>query len=682
MIDTKDILETALERFKNAYDSDRSERDFAADDLRFGHNEDNAQWPKEIKAQRESDWPPRPCLSLNKIPEKIDLVEGEFRQLKPSYKIRGVDDKADSATAEIIAGLVRHIEYNSNARVAYNGSHNSTLYCGRGAWRIDIDDAEDDPFVRDIKINRIADVFSVVFDPASTAPDKSDARYCFVYTDVPEDDFKRDYPDADITQWPTDKYWVDWRKDKRIRVAEYWYKDITEVEAFKLRRADENSYKSVVVYSKEEIDPLNDIVEQSKKVKRTVLKRCLMTASDIIEQPTEWPTTRIPIVFEVGKTVNVDGQDKHRGMVRHTKTPIQMYNYWSSSVTEQIALSPKAPYLITPKMLDGFQNGWWDQANVRNFAYLPYNPDPLAPGGRPSREVPAQLSTAIASELARMEHDIMSAMGIYESSLGDSGQEKSGRAIMARQKQGNLGSYTFTDNFQTALTYSIRVIVELIPYVYDTERVVRILGDDMTERTIPINAGPQSQLLNADLPKDMLAGPRPGITEYWNDLTVGKYDVVVSIGPSYDTQRQERLAVLMDLIQNVPQFGQAALDIIVKSMDMPGGDELVKRARKMVPIGIRDPEPGEETPEQQPDPAMILAMKKLELEGLKEMREAFEGKMDAIAKLITAEARERGNQITEIATVVDHLKQRAQMEQQARQQPTQPVQEQPMGGEI
>ncbi|GAG07964.1 unnamed protein product, partial [marine sediment metagenome] len=230
-----------------------------------------------------------------------------------------------------------------------------------------------------------------------------------------------------------------------------------------------------------------DKVIEDKTIKVPKIKWCLMIHNKILDKVHDWPGKYIPIVVETGKEVNIKGQSKTRGMVRFAKEPQQMYNFWSSAYTEEIALIPKAPYLMTATML-GKNQTQWDLASEKNFPYLLYEADPRIAGGKPQREPPPVLSTAIANELVRMEHDIMSAMNIYQASLGDEGQEKSGKAILARQKQGTTGSYTYTDNFQSALIHSTKIILDLIPYVLDTERVIRILGDDDSEKEIPINA--------------------------------------------------------------------------------------------------------------------------------------------------------------------------------------------------
>ena len=633
----KDILKLAIKRFKYSYDDDQDERTFALDDLKFAHNEDNYQWPQKVKEQRLNDMPPRPCLSLNKLPEKIDQVDGEFRQLKPSFKVRVVDSVSDPKTAEIIAGLIRQIEWNSAARNSYNTSHNSVLHCGRGAWRIDIEDNEEDPFTRDLVINRIPNVFSVFWDPDAKKLDQSDGRYCFITDELSADEFNAQYPDVEPGDWVSEgnEAYPLWKSEKKIRVAEYWYKEKVSETFCRVKRVI-NEIETVKTIKKEELQEGDEIIEE-KSAGVTRVKYCKLIHDKIITGPIELPTKHIPVVIETGKEINIQGKSKKRGMIRHAKTPQQMYNYWSSSQTETIALSPKAPYLATAKMIGNYKDAMWDRANITNFVYLLYDIDPMSPNAYPRREPPPQLSPAMAVELNRMEHDIMSAMNIYKASLGDEGSEDSGKAIYARQKQGSTGSYVYTDNFNAALTYSMKVLISLLPYIYDTERIIRIRGADDVEAVVPINARPDAEIAQG-------SGYPAGATGYINDLSVGKYDIVVSIGPSYSTQREEMATVLGEIIKSMPpKVGMLLLETFINTMDMPGSDVIIKKLQEITKAE------GQPTFDQQ------LSMKKLELDGLKEMREVFEAKVQAIADLMSAEAKERGQQLNEITAFMQQL---------------------------
>lgn len=673
----EDLLRLARDRFTNAVDADKDDRKQADDDIRFAINHEGCQWPSKIRALRENSDPIRPCLVLNKIPEKIDQVEGEFRQLRPSFNVRPVDSKADPQIAEIRAGIIRHIEYNSNARSAYNTSHSSTLYSGRGAWRIDIEDSEEDPFIRDIVINRIPNVFTVYWDPDAKKADKSDAKYFFVTEEIPIEDFKAEHKDIEIKEWDTkDSVWRGWRTDKTIRIAEYWWKEQKDKTYWQVEVPGADGQMTVQTIEAPEDGKLQKDYKRVKDKKKTVkvpqVKWCKMIADRIIEPVEDWPSKYIPIIVEIGKETNIKGKVSTRGMPRFGKEPQRMYNYWSTSNTEFIALIPKIPYLVTSKMIKNYQ-AQWNQAHKQNYAYLLYDADPTAPTLYPKREDPPQMSTAMATELMRMEHDIMSGMGLYQASLGDEGQEKSGKAILARQRQGSIGSYTYTDNFSTALIYSTKILVDLIPYIYDTERVIRIRGEDDSEKVLPINARPDAPLMSKfqDTNEKLIVQPKKGVSEYINDLTVGKYDVVVTIGPSYTTQREEALTVLMDLVKAIPQIGQVAIDLIVKNLDVPGSAELVERVKKLIPVGIRDLEPGEEPPQEQQDPKLLIEMMGMAIKEREENRKQFEGYVKAIKDLAEAESKEKGQQLAEFQAIATAIQSGLQ-ELQQQKQPTEP----------
>jgi len=670
----EELLRLAAERFKTASTADLVEREEADMDIRFAINDEGCQWPPATRAERENDYPPRPCLALNKIPEKIDVIDGEFRTLKPSVKVRAVDSKADPKVADVMAGLIRHIEYNSQARSAYNTAYTATLYGGRGAWRIDIEDDAEDPFVRAIRVNRIPNVLSVYWDPDCKKQDKSDARYIFVTDTITEKQFQADYSDEEQMDWPADQIWETWRSDKGVRIAEYWYKEMVDQTYYRVRR-DVNGLPMTLTVKE---PGLYDTVIEEKKVKRPKVRWCKMVANKVIEGPyDDWPSQYIPIVLMFGKEVNARGLAKTRGMVRFARTPQQMYNYWSSSITEQIALAPKSPYLVTAGMIGPYK-AQWDQAHTKNYPYLLYDIDSESPSQSPRREPPPALSSAVSHELQRMDHDIMSSMGIYEASLGQEAPERSGKAILARQKQGNIAAAPYTENFHMALTYSTKILIDLIPAVYDTERIVRILGTDDSDVAIPINARPNAPILSevGQLDEKFVAAPREGITQYLNDLSVGKYDVVVDIGPSYTTQRQEALEQLMELVGAAPQLAQVALDIIVENMDLPHSEKLIERVKKMIPVEIRGLEDGEQPPPPpQPDPLVLLSMEELKvkqqemmIKDQEQQRKDFETQVNAMKTMAETQSLTQQQQMQQIQAQLESIRLHMEAQQQAHDQ--------------
>ena len=653
------ILLAARKRYVMARKVDKTERKLADEDTRFAIDDEGCQWPKEVRTARESLKPPRPCLVMNKIPEKIASVEGEFQQLRPSIKVKPVDSQADPKIAKIFGGLMRHIEYNSNARAAYNTSHSCVLHGGRGAWRVNIVNDQDDPFEQDLEIGRIPNPQSITWDPFAKKIDRSDGRFLFIEDIIPEDDVKRDYGEINLGDWPTEDETV-WRTDDGLLVCEYWWIEDKDMVFHRVER------EGTEITVREDKLREEDVPIADKSMTALVPKVywCKMIANKILEGPyDDWPGKYIPIILEFGKEVNVGGKAKTRGMVRFGKEPQRMYNYFTSSEAEQIALAPKAPYLVTPSMVKGHENQW-ESMNTQNYAYMLFNPDSAMAGQGPKREAPPLLSQAMVVAKQGMEHDIMSAMNVYAASLGDQGSEVSGKAIDSRTRQGSIGAYGYTDNFENSLLHSAKVVVDLIPSVYNTEKIVRIRGESDDEKMVAINARPDSDIMQ-----------RPGIdkdlqtvtdhSEYINDLSIGKYDIVATIGPAYTTQREEALEKMIRIFELMPNLAAAAPDLIIGLMDIPMSEALLDRAKKLVPDGMRELDPGEEPPaEQPPSTEDMIKMKEVELKFMEQMRKDFEAGVNSLKTIAEAEAVERGQQFNEymakMQIMVDTVQQRQQ----------------------
>lgn len=655
------ILSLARARFKSARMADKRERMLADEDTRFAINDEGCQWDQATRDVREQSAPPRPCLVMNKIPEKIDQAEGEFRQLRPSIKVKAVDNKADPKIAEIIGGIIRNIEYNSNARAAYNTCHSAVLHGGRGAWRINVVEDDANPFEKDIIIDRVINPLSITWDQSAIKIDRSDASFNFISTDMLDEEFKANWPDATFEGWDDDDSYNYWRNDDTIRVAEYWWIEQEEVDVYQVQTPD-GRYETVweLEEGQEPID--------TKKTRRPKVRWCLMTANQILEGPfDDWPGRFIPIILEFGKETTVGGKIKTRGMVRFAKDPQRMYNYWTSTEAEAISTTPKAPYLMTSKMVGKFSD-MWNAAATKNYTYLLYEPDPSAPGGMPVRQMPPQMSSATVQVKATMEHDIMSAMNVYAASLGDQGAETSGIAIQARQRQGSIGAYGYTDNFESALIHSFKVILDLIPHVYDSERIIRMRGESGTESMIPINAQPDSPMMGQEgtFDKEKLIDNEG--SDYINDVTIGKYDVVATIGPSYTTQREEALDTMIRVLETMPNLASVSPDLIVGLLDIPMSEELLQRAKKLVPPDMRTLEPGEEPPQEEPPaPEQMFKMKELEIKYMTEQRKMFETQVNSLLTLAKAEAEEQGIQMPQYIAQLEALTQQFQQQEQGQQ---------------
>ena len=567
------LIKEITDRFSESYDADNEENEEMLDDLRFTKGD---QWPSSLKAEREADG--RPCLVINKLPTFVDQVTGDIRQNTPQIIVKPVDSQADPDTAEVITGLLRNIQMQSQADIAYDTAIESSVICGKGAFRIVTEYCDDDVFEQEIKIRRIKNPLCIYWDPASQEWDRSDARYCFVTEMVSREEFKKRYPKATLKDAAggKDKN-IYWSHDKSIRVAEYLVKKPIVKTLYLLRNPLTGEQ-----YVKEQPEEGMEIIRQ-REVETNKVMSYKTNGTEILEEG-EFPSKYIPVVMVYGKELTIEGVTYYRGVVRHAKDAQRLYNYSRSTGAELISLVPKSPYLVTMKMIGSYQK-IWDKAHKKNFPYLPFNVDLDLPSF-PKRAEPVSSNPGIQTEILIADQELHDTTGLQLASLGKKSNEKSGRAIIARQKEGDIANFAYFDNLARALHYAGKILLDIVPKIYDTERVVRLLNEDGTEKFAVLNA---SFI-------DRKTGKRA-----MYDLTVGKYDVIISIGPSYGTQREEAAQGMLAFLQTLPQQAALIADQVVESMDWPGAQKIAKRLRKALPPGLVDEPDAAPTPPPPPD---------------------------------------------------------------------------------
>lgn len=626
-----DVLTTALERFDQAREHESENRQLAEEDFQFVAGD--GQWDYDIRKEREQDG--RPCLTINTAPVYISQVMGDARQNKPAIKVNAVDDKSDVDTAELLEGLIRHIESNSDADVAYLGALQHACEGGFGHWRVITEYADNESFDQDIKIKRILNPFSVYWDNNSTHPCKADAEWCFVTEWMTTEAFDRKYPNADgVRDWEAPQVrrafgaWLD--ADDRVRVAEYWCKKHTPITLSLLPDGStiEGKIEGAIA---------------TRKSDRVEIHRYVLSGDKVLSGPERWVGKHIPIVSVFGPEEYIDGRVRYRSMLRHAKDPMRMYNYWQTAITEKIALAPKSPFVGTVENFRGLEH-IWNRANTLNVPFLPYNPDPTAPGAKPDRSRPADVNVAEITQANQSIEDIKRTFGIFDASLGAQGNETSGRAILARQREGDTATFAWIDNLSRGIEHTGRILIDLIPKIFDSQRAVRILGEDDSHDIVTVN-------------ELQVTDPMTGQFEVLNDLSVGKYDVRVTVGPSYSTKRMEAAESMMQFIQAFPAAAPVTGDLVAKSMDWPGAEDIAERLKKMLPPELQgddlSPEEQEQRAiaqqQQQEQMAKEQAMQeqsyRLEIEkGMAEVR----AKMAKAAKDIAdAEAQDIENAATE-----------------------------------
>lgn len=573
--DNADLLSTAKTRLESGWEADRDNRVAAIMDLSFLALD---QWPESIRQLREAQG--RPCLTLDHLNQHKNQVVNDIRQAKIALKAIGVDDKTDPNLAEIYTSLMRDIQYKSSAPHVYAAAADGTVSCGIGHFRFDTDYVDDAVFDQEIRIRHIPYPLAVVWDPASVLPDRSDAMWCFVLDFIPELTFKDRYLNAAPVSidTPTDPdHGLYWATKEGVLVAEYWCKKPSKR---KIAAFEDGTTLDVTDIS--DVSMLPPIVAE-REVDSYEVEQCLITGQEVLEGPRKWAGKHIPIVPIIGTEVHLEKRTVRFGLIRAARDSQQLYNYWRSAAAELIALAPKAKWLATAKQIASRKTDW-DQAHTSPSPYLLFDPDQTMPGAKPELVPPPAPPAAIWQEAALVVDDMKAATGIYDAALGAKSNETSGVAIARRQQEGDVSNYHFADNLSRSLEHAGRIMIDLIPKIYDTQRVVRLIGEDDAESFQPIN----TVVMGVD-----------GEPVILNDLSQGRFDIRVDIGPSYTTQRIEAAQSMIEYIKADPEALPLIRDKVVGNMDWPGAEEIAERLKKTIPVDVL---PDDEKPPQQPDP--------------------------------------------------------------------------------
>lgn len=624
-IDHRNTLDEMRSRYTMAIAAFSDSREDELDDLRFmaGSPDNQWQWPADVLATRGAvqgqTINARPCLTINKLPQHVRQVTNEQRQNRPSGRVIPADDKADIEVAEIYDGMVRHIEYMSDADVAYDTACENQVTYGEGYIRVLTEYCDEDSFDQDLRIGRVRNSFSVYMDPMSQDPTGADAEWCFITQDITKEEYEREYPDAAplssiLASGVGDQYLSQWLTEDTIRIAEYFY--------YKHEDATLNLYPGNVSYfegSREDKD-MKAMGLKPIKSRRVDRKKVMWMKTNGFEalEEREWAGKWIPVVRVIGNEFEVEGQIYISGLVRNAKDAQRMYNYWTSQEAEMLALAPKAPFIGYGGQFEGYEMQW-KTANTTNWPYLEVNPDVTDGMGAvlplPQRAAPPLPQTGLIQAKMGASDDIKSTTGQYDSSLGATSNERSGRAILAREKQGDTGTYHYVDNLARAIRHITRQLVDMIPKIYDTERIARIVGLDGEVDMVKIN--PQQPNPVNEI-RDMNTGI---VIEKVYNPGVGRYDVVVTTGPSYMTKRQESMDAMSQILQGNPQLWAVAGDLFVKNMDWPGAQELAARLAKTIDPKLL--EDGDKDPALQAAEQQMQAMG-AELDQMAQMMQNFQ----------------------------------------------------------
>ena len=590
-----DILKEALDAFAECESVESDNRTKGLDDLRFARL--GIQWPPKIQKQRELEG--RPCLTINTLPSFIRQVVNDSRQNKPGISVHPVE-KGDKETAEVIAGLIRNIEKASNADVAYDTAVDSSATTGVGYIGINLEYACDDTFEQDIVIKAKPNRFAIYGDPYSQCADSSDWNVAFEIEEMPEALFKRRYPKAQMADFGSGSWQQGWcdQQAKKARVAAYWKREevVRELVQWQAGEMAGVGYKEDLPKLQQEYGSIQVI--NSRPVKSYKVKQYTLTANEIVST-IDWAGRYIPLIPVYGEEVNEEGRRHFRSLIRDAKDSAQMKNFFRTNAAEIVGYAPRAPWVGRKGAFESDPR--WKTANNATHPFLEYD-GPEAPQRTPF----SGISPGDIQEAANANDDMKAIMGMYDASLGARSNETSGKAIMARQREGDVSTFHFLDNLSRAIRHTGVVLIDLIPKIYSTERVLRVMGEDGKAKEIQVTG------------QDGQHDPKANIY----NLTIGKYDLSVKAGASYTTQREEALDMLTEIVRANPESAVILGDLIIELMDIPGGDKAIKRMQAMLPPEVKQAEEAENPEAQAAQQAMQQQQQQFQ-QVLSQMQEAL-----------------------------------------------------------
>lgn len=550
-------------------DAESENRIQGLDDLRFSYGE---QWDAATINSRRLD--ARPCLTINKVDAFIRQVTNSQRQQRPRIKAHPMDGIADPKIAEVLTGIIRHIQLQSDADNAYDTAFNFAARIGFGYFRILTDYVREDSFDQEIYINQIENPFTVYFDPNSALPDGSDSERALITDLISKTEFKRLYPGAQFSGFITGEAGDDtdtWLTKEDIRIAEYFHVEREKAKLVMLSNG-EAVYASDLPKNPEVLRSAGLTIVGDRDSYKRVVEWKKVSGFEVLESK-RWAGRYIPIVPVYGDQIIIDGKRDRFGLVRFARDPQKMYNFWRTAMTESIAMAPKAKWLMAEGQDEGHENEW-NQANISARAVLRYKMTDIegreAPA--PQRLQPEPPPSGAMEAASAISADLQSVLGIFDPETNAGQGVKSGRAVRAEQGQAEQSNFHLYDNLTRSLKHAGRIILDLVPTTYDTQRVMRIIGDDGKPDLVTINE----------------QGDQQAVGDLLNDVTVGRYDVDMDVGPGANSKREEAVEALMSMVSADPEIMKIAGDLIFRNMDFPGSDIIADRMAAANPLAQID----------------------------------------------------------------------------------------------
>jgi len=618
------LLREAKRLFERCVSWEATARANAEHDTKFANGDalNGYQWEDAVRQDRQG----RPCLTTNKVRQHNLQIINDARQNKAQIKVTPTGNNATYEAAQVFSGIIRRIEYQSKAIDAYSTAIYHQVESGIGYVTVETEYTDAGGFQQEIYIRRQSDPRKFYIDPDAKEYDKADMNFAFEFADIPRYQWEAEHgPNTAPPPAAFDNTADDWTTTDHVRVATYWRRASKQDRLHLLRdgrmmRDSELDDEQRAIY-----EPL---IDRSRDISEKEVLWYRIEGNEIVDRGV-WAGKFIPIIPCIGEETVINKVMDRKGHTRSQIDAQRIYNYWSSAAVEQVALQTKVPFIAAAKAVEGHEDKWHN-ANVRNYAYLPYNATDddgkdLPP---PARTPPPTMAQAYIQGMTIARQDLLDVTGQYQAELGMPSNERSGVAIQQRQRQGDTATYHYIDNQAKMIRQVGRILLDLIPKIYDVPQVMQIMGEDGEASNIlsaPNSVLPHMQVvpnqpigpngpqpLTPDQADQMRADPnQPNPLIIFNP-TIGRYDVEADVGPSFGTQRQEASNAFSQIMQANPAAFQIVGDFWAANSDFPGADELAERLRRGLPPQYK---PG-------PDPQVL------------QLQQAFQQSQQGAQKLI------------------------------------------------
>ena len=662
--DDKELIKEGIKALKEDMDDNFIERAKMLDDIKFCTLD---QWPTEIRKSREDpnqEGGARPCLTIDKINQYIVQVVNDMRQGKPGINIRPQDDRADVETAKILKGLIRNIEDQSKADIAYATGGENAAKIGLGYWRVTTYYVSEDSFDQEIFIKPIPNTFSTYLGP-HFMPDGSDAKRAEIIETIPLERFRAEYPKAKYKASDFEglgEFLSDWHTGETVTVMEYYC----------LKRMDTTFHYLAdgTTITSEEYDKwppeagAKPSIQNTRAGFREQLKWVKMTGIEVLEKR-DLPGKYIPIVECIGRESNIEGKRYLWGLVRPAKDTLRMDNYFASAITEKVGLAPMTPFVAAEGQIAGREQEW-KTSNKIPRAVLQYKPIDVNGNALPApqRQPSMPMETALVNYRQMIKEDVRESLGIFKAGLGEAESQQSGRAILALQRETDTGTYHFGANQGISIRHTGVIILDLIPHYYDTKRIVRILGEDGEVKTVHLDPDQEESYKKMETAE--------GMKQIFNP-SVGKYDVSISVGPSYNTKRQEAAATFVEMAKGSADPASAAVlrYLVMRNSDAAGSDEAAKLLKTLLPppalqaLSSGQPIPPEV---QMKMNQMAQQMQMMQEEGQKLQQENVQLKAGAQVKMAEIQVKQQADQKSHELTVAQTQEEMSLEQQKAQKE--------------